>query len=93
MSDTKWNCDCHMEPYLELAEDVISIFWRDYFNISCWNPLEQRGKTIPDIVREGRLDILICNLTDKWPTNAIVRPTKRETECCPKNFLKAAILL
>ncbi|CAC5409886.1 unnamed protein product [Mytilus coruscus] len=30
MSDAKWDCDCHIEPFLELAEDVIKKIWRDY---------------------------------------------------------------
>lgn len=83
MPDVKWTCDCHMEPYLELAEDVIKRIWRDYFNISCWLPLEYRGKTIPDIVKEGRLDIFICNLTveQKCPPKCkcFFQPKERRT--------------
>ncbi|XP_052089271.1 toll-like receptor 8 [Mytilus californianus] len=81
MPDVKWTCDCRMEPYLELAEDVIKRIWRDYFNISCWNPPEYRGKTIPDIVKEGRLDIFICNLTEKCPRNCtcFYQPKERRT--------------
>ena len=63
MSDVKWECNCHMEPYLELAEAVLNRLWRDYFNITCWNPPEYRGRSIPDMVTEGHMDLFICNLT------------------------------
>lgn len=67
MTDTKWICDCRMEPFLELAEDTLKRFCRDYFNISCWTPLEHRGNTIPQIVNNGQLDTLICNVTENCP--------------------------
>ncbi|XP_063404472.1 protein toll-like [Mytilus trossulus] len=65
LSDAKFDCDCHMEPYLELAEPILKTIWRDYFNMSCWNPLEYRGLSIPNLVLEKKLDLLICNITEK----------------------------
>lgn len=83
MPDTKWDCDCHIEPFLELAEKVIKNVWKDYFNMSCWNPPEYRGKIITDIVKDDDLDILICNLTnkDKCPKNCycFYQPKEKRT--------------
>jgi hypothetical protein len=42
---------------------IIKRIWRDYFNITCWNPPEYRGRSIPDIVKKGHMDLFICNLT------------------------------
>lgn len=63
MEDTKWNCDCFMEPYLELAEDIIKRIWRDFFKLTCWDPPEYRGRLISDMVLKGHLDLFICNIT------------------------------
>ncbi|CAC5385244.1 unnamed protein product [Mytilus coruscus] len=67
LSDAKFDCDCHMEPYLELAELIMNKIWRDYFNMSCWNPLEYRGLSIPYLVMHKKLDLFICNITEKCP--------------------------
>ena len=46
MEDGKWICDCFMEPYLEVAEDIIKRICRDHFKLKCWDPPEYRGKLI-----------------------------------------------
>lgn len=63
MEDGKWICDCFMEPYLEVAEDIITRIFRDHFKLKCWDPPEYRGKLITDMVNEGHLDLFICNIT------------------------------
>lgn len=81
LSNAKFDCDCHMEPCLELAELVIKKIWRDYFNMSCWNPLEYRGLSIPNLVLEKKLDLFICNITEKCPRycRCYHQPHKRTT--------------
>jgi hypothetical protein len=57
--DAKWICDCLMEPYLELAEDIVNRIWRDYFKLKCWDPPEYRGRLITDMAEKGHLDLFI----------------------------------
>ena len=83
MEDAKWICDCFMEPYLELAEDIINRIWRDYFKLKCWDPPEYRGRLITDMVEKGHLDLFICNITasEKCPKDCycFYQPKKSRT--------------
>ncbi|CAC5386762.1 unnamed protein product [Mytilus coruscus] len=65
MQAMKWNCDCQMEPFLELAEKVIEKIWRDYFNLTCWNPPEYRNMSVPGFVNDKNLHLLICNMSEE----------------------------
>ncbi|VDI12885.1 Hypothetical predicted protein [Mytilus galloprovincialis] len=69
MQAMKWDCDCQMEPFLELASKVISRIWRDYFNLTCWNPPEYRNMSVPgfatkDDFLNDNLHLLICNMSE-----------------------------
>ncbi|KAL3873389.1 hypothetical protein ACJMK2_036517 [Sinanodonta woodiana] len=54
------SCDCDMEPFLELAEEVIKKIWRDYFEVECSRPPNLEGKLIPDLVKNKSLDLFVC---------------------------------
>lgn len=69
LADSNMTCNCIMQPYLKLAEQVIKRIWRNYFNITCAGPSDLKGQSIVDIVKEDRLDELVCviNETMKCP--------------------------
>ncbi|CAC5385266.1 unnamed protein product [Mytilus coruscus] len=92
LSDAKFDCDCHMTPYLELAEPILKKIWRDYFNMSCWNPPEYQGLSIPGLVIQKKLDLFICNITKECPRycRCYHQPHKRRTvvNCTDANLEK-----
>lgn len=60
----KPDCDCLMEPYLELTEFALSKIWRNHYDVTCWNPPEFRGLSIVNhFIKGNRLDQLICNVS------------------------------
>ncbi|CAC5423133.1 unnamed protein product [Mytilus coruscus] len=80
----KWTCDCRMEPFLELTQDALKRIWRDYYNVTCWDPPEYRGLSITEhFVKGDKLDLLICNKTsvDKCPKecHCFYQPKNRRT--------------
>ena len=52
------NCDCNLQPFRSLSDDVIETLWRDYFNITCKGPEEHAGESAFKIPR----DQLICQV-------------------------------
>ncbi|CAC5380330.1 unnamed protein product [Mytilus coruscus] len=80
----KWTCDCRMEPFYELSQDALPRIWRDFLNVTCWDPPEYRGLSITEhFVKGDRLDLLICNKTsaDKCPQKCycFYQPKNRKT--------------
>ncbi|KAL3866582.1 hypothetical protein ACJMK2_043869 [Sinanodonta woodiana] len=57
---SNFSCDCYMAPFLEIAEEVIQRFWRDYMKVECANPPNLKGKLIIDLVKEGKLELFVC---------------------------------
>ena len=53
-------CDCNLQPFRSLSDNVIKTLWRDYFRIVCKSPEEHAGKLAFDIPR----DQLICPFKD-----------------------------
>ncbi|XP_071135520.1 toll-like receptor 6 [Mytilus edulis] len=84
LQNLKWTCDCRMEPFYELSQDALKRIWRDYLNVTCWDPPEYRGLSIIDHFLKGdKLDLLICNKTsaDKCPRkcHCFYQPKNRRT--------------
>lgn len=52
------NCDCVIEPLLELAIGFVESLWNDYMNITCHTPENVRDIPLKDV----SLDDLICYL-------------------------------
>ena len=42
-------CDCHLEPFMTLAKDIIATVWQDYLNITCTGPKELEGRSVHKI--------------------------------------------
>ena len=70
-TDAKWSCNCKMVPFLQKIEDHLKNIWRDYFNVTCYEPPHLHGKSIPQLVVTKELDLFVCNLTQQ--------------DGCPKN--------
>ena len=51
-------CDCHLEPFMSLTEDVIATLWHDYFKVKCAGPPDLKGKIVSEVDPER----LICKL-------------------------------
>ncbi|VDI41136.1 Hypothetical predicted protein [Mytilus galloprovincialis] len=84
LQEMKWTCDCKMEPFLELTQDALKRIWRDYYNVTCWDPPEYRGLSITEhFVKGDKLHLLICNKTsaDKCPKecHCFYQPKNRTT--------------
>ena len=54
------SCDCNLQPFRSLSDDVIKSIWRDFLNITCKSPEEYAGQAVFDIPR----DQLICPFKD-----------------------------
>ncbi|KAK3593814.1 hypothetical protein CHS0354_014359 [Potamilus streckersoni] len=57
---SNFSCDCHMEPFLEIAEEVINRTWLNYFEVKCENPPNLKGQLIIDLVKKGKLELFVC---------------------------------
>ncbi|KAH3881296.1 hypothetical protein DPMN_005221 [Dreissena polymorpha] len=60
--DIKLNCDCHLEPFLSIGQnvkDALWRLWRDHLNITCANPPSLKNVKVRNL---NPYD-LICNLT------------------------------
>ncbi|XP_071135519.1 protein toll-like [Mytilus edulis] len=84
LQNMKWTCDCRMEPFLELSQDTLKRIWRDYYNVTCWDPPEYRGVSITDFfMEEDKLHLLVCNKSsaDKCPKECycFYQPKNRRT--------------
>ena len=60
-----------MVPFLQKIEDHLKHIWRDYYNVTCYEPAHLHGQSIPQLVTSKQLDLFVCNLT--------------RHEGCPKN--------
>ncbi|KAK3584021.1 hypothetical protein CHS0354_025098, partial [Potamilus streckersoni] len=66
-----FTCDCKMEPFLSLAEDVINKIWTNVHDVNCTNPPNLKDISIVNLTRNGRLDEFVC-------------PIDAESGCPPK---------
>ncbi|KAK3609205.1 hypothetical protein CHS0354_003185 [Potamilus streckersoni] len=57
-----FSCDCEMEPFLELAKEVIKKIWLDYFDVRCARPPNLKGELIIDLVKKNKLDLFVCTI-------------------------------
>ncbi|KAK3609204.1 hypothetical protein CHS0354_003184 [Potamilus streckersoni] len=57
-----FSCDCEMEPFLEIAEEVIRRTWVDFFHVKCASPPNLQGELIIDLVKENKLDLFVCTI-------------------------------
>ncbi|KAK3593810.1 hypothetical protein CHS0354_014355 [Potamilus streckersoni] len=64
-------CDCKMEPFLSLAEDVVKKIWTNVHDVNCTNPPSLKDISILNLTRNGRLDEFVC-------------PIDSENDCPPK---------
>jgi hypothetical protein len=49
-------CDCKMQPFLEMAGEAIGKIWREYFNVTCASPPALQGQSIVDLLKEKQLN-------------------------------------
>ncbi|KAK3086230.1 hypothetical protein FSP39_015505 [Pinctada imbricata] len=56
LREAKWTCDSKMVPLLQLGKEIIEKVWRDYMDVKCYCPKRLRGKSIPFMVKENKLD-------------------------------------
>ncbi|KAH3881294.1 uncharacterized protein LOC127879809 [Dreissena polymorpha] len=57
--DIELDCDCYLEPFLSMGQNLKDVLWREYFNITCANPPSLRNVKVPNL---NPYD-LVCNLT------------------------------
>ena len=56
--DIKISCNCHLEPFRSLLENNTKSFWRDYHNVTCYEPEELKGQTVLKVPPEK----MVCSL-------------------------------
>ena len=79
--NAKWNCDCRMQPFLELSEDVIKKIYREIFDVRCFSPDNMKGHLIIDYVRNSSYDSFICDINKfcPYPCYCFVQPGRNRT--------------
>ncbi|KAL3866579.1 hypothetical protein ACJMK2_043867 [Sinanodonta woodiana] len=55
-----FTCDCKMEPFLSLAENVIKRIWRNVYDVKCANPPNLKGMSILNLTMNSQLDMFVC---------------------------------
>ena len=63
VTGAKWSCDCKMVEFLQRVDDFLKHIWRDYFNVTCYEPAHLQNQSIPQLVLSHKLDLFICNLS------------------------------
>ncbi|KAH3848490.1 hypothetical protein DPMN_090857 [Dreissena polymorpha] len=43
------DCDCYLEPFLSMVQELKAFLWRDYFNVACANPPSLQGVKVPNL--------------------------------------------
>ncbi|PVD22757.1 hypothetical protein C0Q70_16013 [Pomacea canaliculata] len=60
-----FHCDCQMYEIFVLFDELIKLFWRDYFNVTCSSP--PKFKDVP--FDKLPLDELVCSVTENCPSS------------------------
>ncbi|KAL3866578.1 hypothetical protein ACJMK2_043866 [Sinanodonta woodiana] len=58
-----FTCDCKMEPFLSLAENIVNRIWRNVHDVKCTNPPNLKGMSVLNLTRTGRLDEFVCPIS------------------------------
>jgi len=57
--DIQISCDCHLEPFRSLTGNITKSFWRDYHNVTCYEPEHLKGQSVFKVDPK----LMVCTLT------------------------------
>ncbi|KAK3086799.1 hypothetical protein FSP39_023622 [Pinctada imbricata] len=79
--DAKFPCDCKLQPFLALSEDVLAHVYRDFFKLRCASPEHMKGDLIVDLVRNKSLDMFVCEIKRNCskPCRCYEQPSQNRT--------------
>ncbi|XP_021338861.1 protein toll-like isoform X2 [Mizuhopecten yessoensis] len=78
--DIPLRCDCKMEPFLHMAESVLQLLWRSYFNMCCFYPDQLQNQSVPNLIMLKQFDLFVCDIPRNescpYDCNCYTQPSK-----------------